>query len=88
VTRVGTESDTGQLSGGVVRVELAVDPPADPRIELQHGMQAEVEVEVARVSPLDLLLRALGEWRNDNPPEPPAPPPQGSELANAAPDKP
>jgi membrane fusion protein (multidrug efflux system) len=46
-----------------VRVELEIAGAADPRIRLHHGMTATVEVEVARVSPIALLLRAIGEWR-------------------------
>jgi hemolysin D len=66
VTRVGTEpgiNATPEAIPGTVRVELDIQAPADPRIQLQHGLTAEVDVEVARVSPIALLLRALGEWR-------------------------
>jgi membrane fusion protein (multidrug efflux system) len=65
VTRVGTEpgiNATPEAIPGTVRVELDIQAPADPRIQLQHGLTAEVDVEVARVSPIALLLRALGEW--------------------------
>jgi hemolysin D len=65
VTRVGTEpgiAATPEAIPGTVRVELDIEAPADPRIQLQHGLTAEVEVEVARVSPVALLMRALGEW--------------------------
>lgn len=71
VTRVGTEpgiTATPEAIPGTVRVELDLGVPADPRIELQHGMTATVEVEVARVSPLALLLRAIGEWDAEAPP--------------------
>ena len=65
VTRVGTEpgiNATPETIPGTVRVELDIQRPADPRIQLQHGLTASVEVEVARVSPVALLMRALGEW--------------------------
>jgi hemolysin D len=65
VTRVGTEpgiNATPEAIPGTVRVELDLEAPADPRIQLQHGLTASVEVEVARVSPFALLMRALGEW--------------------------
>ena len=65
VTSVGTEptiQPTAEAIPGTVRVELEVEPPDDPRIGLRHGMTATVEVEVARVSPVALLLRAIGEW--------------------------
>lgn len=73
VTRVGTEpgiAATPEAIPGTVRVELDLERPADPRIQLQHGLTAEVDVEVARVSPIALLLRALGEWHvADAPPD-------------------
>ncbi len=65
VTRVGTEpgiAATPEAIPGTVRVELDIQPSFDPRIQLQHGLTAAVEVEVARVSPLALLMRAIGEW--------------------------
>ncbi len=68
VTRVGTEpgqTATPEAIPGTVRVELDFKPPADSRIKIHHGMTATVEVEVARVSPIALMLRAIGEWRVD-----------------------
>ncbi|HET7501911.1 MAG TPA: HlyD family efflux transporter periplasmic adaptor subunit [Kofleriaceae bacterium] len=65
VTRVGTEpgiAATPEAIPGTVRVELDLRPPADPRIQLRHGLTATVEVEVDRVSPVALLMRAIGEW--------------------------
>jgi len=65
VTRVGTEPGlvaTPEAIPGTVRVELDIETPADPRIQLQHGLTATVEIEVARVSPVALLMRAIGEW--------------------------
>jgi membrane fusion protein (multidrug efflux system) len=73
VKSVGTEptiQPTPEAVPGTVRVELEVQPPADHRIELQHGMTATVEVEVARVSPAVLVLRALGEWNYAGPATP------------------
>jgi hemolysin D len=66
VTRVGTEPGlvaTPEAIPGTVRVELDIEAPADSRIQLHHGMTATVEVEVARVSPITLLMRSIGEWR-------------------------
>ncbi|MEO8552333.1 MAG: HlyD family secretion protein, partial [Kofleriaceae bacterium] len=66
VTRVGTEPGlvaTPEAIPGTVRVELDIEAPADSRIQLHHGMTATVEVEVARVSPIALLMRSIGEWR-------------------------
>jgi hemolysin D len=48
--------------GGTVKVELEIQPPEDQRVILQHGMTTTVEVEVARVSPFALMMRAIGEW--------------------------
>jgi hemolysin D len=65
VTRVGTEpgiTATPEAIPGTVRVELDIQRPIDPRIQLTHGLTATVEVEVARVSPVALLMRAIGEW--------------------------
>ena len=70
VRSVGTEPTilpTAEAVPGTVRVELDVMPPSDPRVVLQHGMTATVEVEVARASPMALLLRALGEWNYAGP---------------------
>jgi membrane fusion protein (multidrug efflux system) len=70
VTRVGTEPGlvaTPEAIPGTVRVELDIETPADSRIQLHHGMTATVEVEVARVSPIGLLMRAIGEWHADPP---------------------
>jgi len=70
VTRVGTEpgiTATPEAIPGTVRVELDIETPADSRIQLQHGLTATVEIEVARVSPLALLMRAIGEWRAAEP---------------------
>ena len=88
VTSVGTEPTilpTAEAVPGTVRVELDVESPDDPRIQLQHGMTATVEVEVARVSPVVLLLRAIGEWTypgtsptGPGNPDQPAPAPPGN----------
>jgi hemolysin D len=70
VTRVGTEPGqvlTPEAIPGTVRVELEFDRPSDSRIQLRHGMTLSVEVEVGRVSPLALLMRAMGDWK----PQPP-----------------
>ena len=55
VTRVASE-----VRDGRVRVELAVRRPPDTNIPLEHGLPGRVEVEVERVSPATLLLRAVG----------------------------
>lgn len=46
---------------GTVRVELELAPPRNPRIPLEHGLPGSVEVEVERVAPASLVLRAAGQ---------------------------
>jgi multidrug resistance efflux pump len=49
-----------EVRDGHIRAELAVHPdPASP-IPLQHGLPGTVEVEVERVTPATLVLRAAG----------------------------
>jgi len=55
VARVSSE-----LRNGTVRVELTVRLDSNPALPLQHGLPGSVEVEVERVSPAVLLLRAAG----------------------------
>lgn len=68
-TRYGTVPATvrdlgTETSSDHVRVELTLDPREDPdthpEIPLQHGLSTAVDVEVARVSPAELLLRSIG----------------------------
>jgi membrane fusion protein (multidrug efflux system) len=55
VAGVGSEPRDGQI-----RVELTVHPDAASPIPLVHGLPGTVEVEVDRVSPATLALRAAG----------------------------
>ena len=55
VARVGSAVHKGR-----VRVELTVAPGSNPLIQLEHGLPGTLEVEVERVSPMTLLLRAAG----------------------------
>lgn len=57
-----------------VRVELAVRRPASSAIPMQHGMPGAVEVEVERVAPIALLIRALGHGLSGSQASPSAPP--------------
>jgi membrane fusion protein (multidrug efflux system) len=56
VTAVAGEAREGRL-----RVELAVDPGGSARVPLEHGMSGQLEIEVERVSPFTLILRAAGK---------------------------
>ncbi len=55
VSRVGSEP-----SGGTIRVELSLDNPDGFPVDLAHGLPGIVEVEVERISPATLVLRAAG----------------------------
>jgi membrane fusion protein (multidrug efflux system) len=50
----------GELHDGTVRVELALERSLAPTIPLQHGLPAEVDIEVERTSPAALVLRTVG----------------------------
>jgi membrane fusion protein (multidrug efflux system) len=56
VSRVASE-----VRDGRVRVELCVDPGDASPIPLQHGLPGSVEVQVERVAPVTLVLRAAGK---------------------------
>ena len=55
VTRVGSEP-----ADGAIRVELAVERTPES-IDLEHGLSGTVAVTVERVSPAQLVLRAVGK---------------------------
>jgi membrane fusion protein (multidrug efflux system) len=52
---------------GLVRVELTVQDPSSFAAPLQHGLPGVTEIEIDRVSPASLLLRALGRWLSPEP---------------------
>lgn len=54
VVRVGSE-----LRDGVIRVELAL--AGSSTIPISHGMTGSIEIEVEHASPVELLVRAIGE---------------------------
>lgn len=49
-----------QARDGAIRVELAIPPDRGSRLPRKHGLPGTVEVEVERVSPAVLVLRASG----------------------------
>ncbi len=56
-----TVSSAGnELRDGRIRVELSIDSKTPSLIPLQHGLPGSVEVEVERVAPAVLVLRAAG----------------------------
>jgi len=52
-------SVAGEPRDGTIRVELTLDG-RHSSIPLQHGLPAEVDVEVDRMSPAALVLRSIG----------------------------
>jgi multidrug efflux pump subunit AcrA (membrane-fusion protein) len=48
--------------GDRVRVELVLKPDAALSIPLGHGLSGTTEIEVERISPAHLMLRAVGRW--------------------------
>ena len=57
VARVGSEQQAG-----VVRVELTVTRDPQSAIPFEHGLPANVEVQVERLSPAALLLDVAGRF--------------------------
>jgi membrane fusion protein (multidrug efflux system) len=54
-------SVAGETHDGTIRVELALEDRATAsNIPLQHGLEADVDVEVERASPAHLVLRSVG----------------------------
>ena len=53
---------------GALHVELELAADAASRIPVQHGLTASVAVEVERVSPAALVLRAAGKLVDREPP--------------------
>lgn len=58
---VTVESIATEAQNGLIRVDLAVAPGAASGIPLEHGLPGVAIVEVERVSPATLLLRAAGQ---------------------------
>ena len=56
VSRVSSE-----LREGSIRVEMTIADERPPGLPLQHGLPGTAEVEVERVSPASLVLRAAGK---------------------------
>jgi membrane fusion protein (multidrug efflux system) len=61
-TVAATVTDVGnEPSGGLVRVELTLAADPERTIPVEHGMPGWAEVEVERVAPAVLVLRAAGQ---------------------------
>jgi membrane fusion protein (multidrug efflux system) len=56
VTRTGTE-----VRDGTFEVILAPTGAGTPTLPLTHGLRGSIDIEIERLSPLDLLLRRAGE---------------------------
>jgi membrane fusion protein (multidrug efflux system) len=59
--RATVETVGEEVRDGRVRVELAVPAVTDSSLPLQHGLPGTVEVQVERVAPVTLALRAAGQ---------------------------
>lgn len=57
VDRVASEVREGNL-----RVELVPDSQLDSKLLLEHGLPGSVEIEIERVTPAVLTVRAAGQW--------------------------
>ncbi len=55
-------SVAGEPREGTIRVELTLDGQHDSAIPLQHGLPAEVDIEVERMSPAALVMRSVGAY--------------------------
>jgi membrane fusion protein (multidrug efflux system) len=49
-----------EVRDGAIQAELSLDPTPSSLIPLQHGLPAEVDVEVERLSPAAMVLRTIG----------------------------
>ena len=56
-----TDIDT-EPRDNLIRVELSLSPRPTSKISLDHGLTGSVEIEVERVTPFVLLLRAAGRY--------------------------
>jgi multidrug resistance efflux pump len=65
VTTVASEptlvNASGEPEGERIRVELRIDPHSAPLIPIQYGLPGTVEIEVERISPAQLIMRAAGQ---------------------------
>ena len=50
----------GETRNGFVEVEFELNTDVNPGVVFQHGLPGTVEVEVERISPATMLLRAVG----------------------------
>ncbi len=82
-------SVAGELRDGLVRVEAALLNPGVAPIPLQHGLPGQLVVEVERVPPAVLALRAAGRLVSDplpaSPVTAPAAAPAGAQAPAQAP---
>jgi membrane fusion protein (multidrug efflux system) len=77
-TLPATVADVGnEPTGGLIRVEFTLHPEPSSLIVVEHGLPGSAEVEVERVSPAVLVLRAAGQFlaaRHAAPPSEAGPP--------------
>jgi membrane fusion protein (multidrug efflux system) len=51
----------GEAQDERIRVELRIDPRSAPLIPIQYGLPGTAEIEVERISPARLIMRAAGQ---------------------------
>jgi len=56
------ERVASEVRDGKVRVELVPDSKSNSKLPVQHGLPGSVEIEIERVTPAVLALRAAGRW--------------------------
>jgi membrane fusion protein (multidrug efflux system) len=57
----------GEVRDGTIKVDLALTVDTHSAIPLQHGQPGEVEINVGRSSPLDLIIRSAGHMIHSDP---------------------
>jgi membrane fusion protein (multidrug efflux system) len=54
-------NSAGEAQDERIRVELRIDPRSAPLIPIQYGLPGTAEIEVERISPARLIMRAAGQ---------------------------
>ena len=70
----GQEEEFAKVREGNVRVELSLTAEQSASIPKQHGLPGQLEIEIERVSPATLVLRAAGRLLAHQSPSPSSPP--------------
>jgi len=60
-TSAHVSSVAGEVRDALIRVELSLDAHQDSMVPLQHGLPAQVDIEVEHLSPFAMVLRTIGQ---------------------------